>query len=159
MAYSVAKALDADTHQPSQLLTNIPLSTGAEQCVTTTSSWEGMQRFLWGPVTASRPMPSPAAPIIPTLVMHVCGKFHMEQGLGIPEHLSVYAPHARVLTVVSVPGDVAAWRAGGGQAPDIDSSLDVCGTGYSLEELRGLADYVVVSNAALPRSFSIDHPV
>jgi len=37
------------------------------------------------------------------LVVHLCGRFHCEEGLGIPEHLARYAPRARVLTAVVRP--------------------------------------------------------
>ncbi|EKX44334.1 hypothetical protein GUITHDRAFT_139877 [Guillardia theta CCMP2712] len=33
------------------------------------------------------------------LVIHVTGKFHCEERLGIPEHLHRYAPHAKVMVV------------------------------------------------------------
>ncbi|CAN5547577.1 ChaN family lipoprotein [soil metagenome] len=35
-----------------------------------------------------------------TLVFHVTGAFHTNDGLGIPEHLARYAPEATVLTVI-----------------------------------------------------------
>ncbi|KAK4524590.1 hypothetical protein GAYE_SCF04G2491 [Galdieria yellowstonensis] len=36
-------------------------------------------------------------------VCHICGKFHMEGGLGIPEHLHNYAPHLNLVSVTIVP--------------------------------------------------------
>ncbi|EME31645.1 uncharacterized protein Gasu_10310 [Galdieria sulphuraria] len=36
-------------------------------------------------------------------VCHICGKFHMEGGLGIPEHLHNYAPHLNVVSVTIIP--------------------------------------------------------
>ena len=37
------------------------------------------------------------------LVVHVCGQFHCGRRLGIPEHLAVYAPDAKVAVVVIEP--------------------------------------------------------
>jgi len=38
-----------------------------------------------------------------TLVMHITGAFHCEGGLGIPEHLALYAPKASVLIITIRP--------------------------------------------------------
>jgi hypothetical protein len=73
------------------------------------------------------------------LVVHVCGKFHCEDRLGIPEHLAAYAPGARVLVVVFSPAD----------------SMEAPRDGAVV----GSADFVVLTDSKLPRSFEVEHPV
>ena len=34
-------------------------------------------------------------------VVHICGSFHMKDGLGIPEHITAYRPQTSVATIVS----------------------------------------------------------
>ncbi len=67
------------------------------------------------------------------LVVHAVGAFHVESFTGIPEHLTRYRPSARqvVVTVVS-EDDIAAFDA---------------------ERHSGLADFVVIGSAALPRTY------
>jgi hypothetical protein len=77
------------------------------------------------------------------LVVHVCGKFHCEHGLGIPEHLAAYAPDAKVLVVVFTPAD----------------KLSVTAEEAAAAGLVGAADFVVLTDAKLPRSFEVEHPV
>jgi Haem-binding uptake, Tiki superfamily, ChaN len=101
------------------------------------------------------------------LVMHVCGRFHIEGGLGIPEHLARYAPAARVATAVSVPvADVAAAVAaaaacggagavGSSAATDTDSGSDGAALHASWRAVAALADFVVFTDAALPRTFEM----
>lgn len=77
-------------------------------------------------------------------MVHVCGKFHCEDRLGIPEHLATYAPDAKVLVVVFQPHDMS--------------------TAVSAEEAKaaglvGAADFVVLTDSRLPRSFVVEHPV
>merc|ERR1711865_452459 len=108
---------------------------------------------------------------LPPLVMHVCGKFHCEGGLGIPEHLARYQrlrdlesercdeaagsvqlveegsqaqqvlvpPAPRVVTVVFFP------------EPDYRT--------FVAEHHTGLADYIVLTNEAVPPSFQVNHPL
>lgn len=92
------------------------------------------------PVVAAA-SPEPAAP--KPLVIHVCGKFHCEQGLGIPEHLDQYAPGTRLLCVVFVPS----------------KSMVLTAEEFQQSGLLGLADYVVLTDAQLPRSFDTVHQV
>eukprot|EP00871_Galdieria_phlegrea_P002740 jgi/Galph1/3467/GphlegSOOS_G2141.1 len=42
-------------------------------------------------------------------ICHICGKFHMEDGLGIPEHIHNYAPHLKVASVSIVPQEERIW--------------------------------------------------
>jgi hypothetical protein len=77
------------------------------------------------------------------LVVHVCGKFHAEHCLGIPEHLQLYVPGVRVLTVTFVPSD--------GMAMDAQQ--------FAAAGLSGSADFVVLTDGSLPRSFASVHPV
>eukprot|EP00892_Ulva_mutabilis_P008822 jgi/Ulvmu1/6311/UM029_0018.1 len=89
------------------------------------------------------------------LVMHVCGKFHMEERLGICERLAERAPDVSVCTVVLVPVDLPAVR----DALHI-RRLDehaahetVPGMRCSVGMLQGLADFVVLTDQNQPRSF------
>jgi hypothetical protein len=77
------------------------------------------------------------------LIIHVCGKFHAEHRLGIPEHLQQYVPGARVLVVTFVPADSMAM----GQQQ------------FEASGLKGSADFVVLTDGTLPRSFASVHPV
>jgi uncharacterized iron-regulated protein len=77
------------------------------------------------------------------LVIHLCGKFHAEHRLGIPEHLQQYVPGARVLVVTFVPADSMA----------LDQQQ------FEAAGLKGSADFVVLTDGSLPRSFASVHPV
>ncbi|KAL6752804.1 hypothetical protein V8C86DRAFT_563283 [Haematococcus lacustris] len=77
------------------------------------------------------------------LVVHLCGKAHCEQGLGVIEHLTRYEPAARVMSVVFLP------------AHDVELSQ----AEFRRESLGGIADYVVLTDGSLPRSFPSLHPV
>jgi hypothetical protein len=77
------------------------------------------------------------------LVVHVCGKFHCEHRLGIPEHLAAYAPDAKVLVVVFTPADALAV-----------SPQEAAAAG-----LVGAADFVVLTDSKVPRSLVVGHPV
>lgn len=77
------------------------------------------------------------------LVVHVCGKFHCEDRLGITEHLAAYAPNAKVLVVVFVPAE----------------NLAVTAEEAAAAGLVGAGDFVVLTDAKLPRSFVAEHPV
>jgi hypothetical protein len=95
-----------------------------------------------------------------TTVMHVCGNFHMQEGFGIPEHLQLYAPGARVLTVAAIPADFQQMTEFSVGRSIKDLALDewVPGTVYTLRELRCLADYVVLTNSSLPRTYDEMQP-
>ncbi|BCS95039.1 hypothetical protein DSLASN_06710 [Desulfoluna limicola] len=54
-----------------------------------------------------------------TLVMHITGAFHCEGGLGIPEHLALYAPSASVLIITIRPPQM------GEPLPPFQSNLPV----------------------------------
>lgn len=80
---------------------------------------------------------SPASPTSP-LVIHVCGKAHMEHRLGISEQLALYAPGIKVVTVAIEPVPREVLRR---------------------EDLRpgNTADFVFATDGDLPRSFSSQH--
>jgi hypothetical protein len=94
-------------------------------------------------------------------VVHVCGNFHMQEGFGIPEHLERYAPGTRVLTVSTVSADFQQMTdfGAGRSIRDLESHEWVPGTAYTLRELRCLADYVVLTNASLPRTYDATNPL
>jgi uncharacterized iron-regulated protein len=77
------------------------------------------------------------------LVVHVCGKFHCEDRLGIPEHLATYTPEAKVLVVVFTPAE----------------KMTVTAEEAAAAGLVGCADFVVLTDSRLPRSFTVEHPV
>lgn len=66
------------------------------------------------------------------LVLHVNGKFHSEERLGVAEQLKHYRPRTRVLVLTIVPGE---------GFPDFDAP-----------RLGGLGDFVILTDPALPRS-------
>lgn len=101
------------------------------QCLWDASMAHSIAQALADAAAASPP------PSAPPLVMHVCGKFHCEHGLGVPERLE-----ARTLVVSCVPA--AASHLAADELP---------------AAARGMADYVVLTDAALPRSFDVTHPV
>ena len=78
------------------------------------------------------------------LVIHVNGKFHSEEGLGVPEKLRQLNPDikCKIVTVVPTPAFV-----------DLDALQQLPG------ELWGHGDFVVLSNGKIPRSFESKHPV
>lgn len=67
-----------------------------------------------------------------SLVIHIVGAFHVENGTGIPEHLKRYHPGARQIIVSVRP------------AADIDT--------FDPEEHAGLGDFVVLADESLPRT-------
>jgi len=81
----------------------------------------------------------------PPLVLHVCGKFHAEQGLGIGEHLGVYAPRARVMVVTFHP------------AGEVGLAADELRAAGLVPGRRG--DFVCLTDGKRPRSFAAQHPV
>ena len=98
--------------------------------------------------------PSSGGPSGKALVMHVCGKFHCEHRLGIPERLSqmqlrphggVEIPDAHVKTLV-----VCIEPAGKKRMQSHDALP---------EAAKGMADYLVLTDSTLPRSFDVQHPV
>ncbi len=72
------------------------------------------------------------------------GKFHSEQRLGICEHLARAAPHARVGVVTFVPS---------GRGVVVPSEQLVGA------RLHTYGDWLVLTDASLPRSFGSEHPV
>ncbi|GFR42151.1 hypothetical protein Agub_g3003 [Astrephomene gubernaculifera] len=78
------------------------------------------------------------------LVVHVCGKFHSEQRLGICEHLASLAPAPRVCVVTFLPSGRGVALP---QAQLQGARLHTCG------------DWLVVTDGRLPRSFVSEHPV
>lgn len=89
------------------------------------------------------------------IVMHVCGKFHMEERLGICERLAERAPDVAVCTVVLVPVDLPAVRDAMKARPLAEYAAHeaVPGMPCSVERLQSLADYVVLTDGNKPRSF------
>eukprot|EP00775_Hariotina_reticulata_P008190 gene8190-8381_t len=81
------------------------------------------------------------------LVLHVCGKFHCEHRLGIPEQLQMYLDRpVVVLVVVFIPAEL---QPGKHMTPE----------DFQAAQLQGSADFIVLTDASLPRSFSSQHPV
>lgn len=89
------------------------------------------------------------------IVMHVCGKFHMEEKLGICERLAERAPDVAVRTVVLVPVDLPAVRHALRQRPlsEYARHETVPGMPCSVERFQSLADFVVLTDGNKTRSF------
>lgn len=68
-----------------------------------------------------------------TRVVHMVGGFHVESGTGTPEHLAAYRPGTPVLIISVQPVD------------DIEA--------FNPAEHAGLGDFIILSDAALPRSY------
>ena len=66
-------------------------------------------------------------------VAHFVGGFHVQSGTGTPEHLTQYRPGTRML-IISV------------QSVDDPAAFDP-------EEHAGLGDFIVLGDAALPRTY------
>jgi uncharacterized iron-regulated protein len=67
------------------------------------------------------------------LVLHMVGSFHVEEGLGTPAQLSGYRPGTKDLIVVMKSVD------------DI--------TQFDVDEYANLGDFIILTDASLPRSF------
>lgn len=72
------------------------------------------------------------------LVLHVCGSFHAEKRVGIVEMLLRYRPETKVVVVVVYPEDE--W------------------TTFDAARHGGAADFVLLSDASLPRSHEFATP-
>ncbi len=72
------------------------------------------------------------------LVVHVNGGFHSEQRMGIPEHLLRYRPGTSLLVVTVLP----------------HKSFPK----FEVSEMTDRGDFVIVADAALPRSFQSTPP-
>ncbi|MEM6365076.1 MAG: ChaN family lipoprotein [Planctomycetota bacterium] len=68
-----------------------------------------------------------------TQVLHICGSFHCENGLGIPEHLHQYRPETSFAVINIIASDVF---------PHFDS-----------ESMLESGTFVLVTDNALPRSY------
>ena len=78
------------------------------------------------------------------LVLHINGKFHSEEGLGVAEKLRQLDPTIRIRIVTLVP-----------TLPEEDLS-----TLQQLPvDLWNHGDYVILTNSQLKRSYQSEHPV
>ncbi|KXZ48240.1 hypothetical protein GPECTOR_29g20 [Gonium pectorale] len=103
------------------------------------------------------------------LVVHVCGKFHSEQRLGICEHLAPAAAEAQTREEADGSGRGATAAAGacGAAAPRVCVVTFVpSGRGVAVGRetltsagLHTYGDWLVLTDAKLPRSFESEHPV
>ena len=118
MAYSIARALTPSNSTPS-FPSSRGLSPVAAAAVENATS-----------VSAEHNKKSP-------LVLHICGKFHCENNLGIPEHLARYSPDAKVLIAVC---------AGEDELSQMHES-----------QVAAMADFVAISTGE--KSFDITHPL
>lgn len=90
------------------------------------------------------------------LVMHVCGKFHMEEGLGICEHLRRRRPEVSFGTVAITPVDLPQLRQhmeGTGGLEHGNANGEIPGLPCSLQELKKMADFVVLTDGTTERCF------
>lgn len=90
------------------------------------------------------------------VVMHVCGKFHMEEGLGICEHLQSRCPEVAFTTVAITPVDLPRMRCGveatGGWSVALKRG-ELSGLPCGVSDLEKMADFVVLTDGTTPRSF------
>lgn len=70
------------------------------------------------------------------LVLHVNGRFHSEERMGIPDHLERYRPGSRALIVTMVPASTF---------PE-----------FNVESHSKYGDFVILTDGRLPRSFQPD---
>lgn len=134
MAHAIAQALQQ--HQPQA---DVPAAAAAAAVHAPRTAQQQPAADASNGGGDSENQPAPTGP----LVVHVCGKFHCENRLGIPEHLAAYAPGAKVLVVVFVPAE----------------KLAVTAEEAAAAGLVGAGDFVVLTDAKLPRSFVVEHPV
>lgn len=66
-------------------------------------------------------------------VLHICGSFHCERSLGVPEHLLRYRPGTSI-AIITIQST--------GSFPDFDP-----------EKMAGEGDFVIVTDGSLPRSY------
>ena len=67
------------------------------------------------------------------LCVHVCGSFHCEHNLGIPEHLARFQPNLRIMTVVC------------SQEQEFQA--------FNEDRHGGLGDFVILTDAGIPPSY------
>jgi hypothetical protein len=84
--------------------------------------------------------------------VHVCGKFHCEEGLGIPEHLPLYLPRRLPPSPSPSPGQPAGPRV---VTVVFVGAEEAAALGPA--RLARLADFVVITSPAAARPLS--HPV
>jgi uncharacterized iron-regulated protein len=72
------------------------------------------------------------------LVLHVNGRFHSEERMGIPEHLARYRKAARVLTVTMLATRTF---------PE-----------FSAERHGQLGDFIIITDGKLPRTYQAEEP-
>ncbi|GIL78700.1 hypothetical protein Vretimale_400 [Volvox reticuliferus] len=151
MADSIARALRELREGPAERRVlaagdgkNSPPGWGTSWGITTQAVHGG------GATTGTRetePLPlgeAPSARGVRPLVVHVCGKFHSEQRLGICEHLAAADPAASVCVVTFVPS---------GRGVSVPSST------LTAAGLHTYGDWLVLTDGKLPRSFESEHPV
>lgn len=71
-------------------------------------------------------------------ILQINGSFHSEKKLGAPEHLSRYRPGTS-MAIVTIKAEKAFPK-------------------FDLEKMTGLGDFVIVTDASLPRSYSTTPP-
>ena len=78
------------------------------------------------------------------LVLHVCGKFHSEGGMGIPEHLNTYKEGLRLLVVTFLP---------------TSKEVEISPAEFLSESLDSYGDFIILTDLRAPRSYAIEHPL
>lgn len=95
----------------------------------------------------------------PPLVLHVCGKFHAEGGLGIPEHLEQhYAPGARLLIITFLPAHQVQLSADQLRREGL-LVQSAAGGGQGGADGGGPLMFVCLTDGTQQRSFASQHPV
>lgn len=136
MAYSIAEHLDRCSRE-------------TESCA---HALHGSSAKLQIPQEKANEISSPEASCDSTrntksgrpLVLHVCGKFHAEGGMGIPEHLEAYREGLRILIVAFLPSS---------------NDVNISTREFVEEDLDQYGDFIVLTDLHSPRSYAITHPV
>jgi hypothetical protein len=139
MAHSIAQQLTASAAAPTDTAAAAPgsrASDTADSAFSSTVSGTTARGALIASSTSEQQQQGP-------LVIHVCGKLHAEHHRGIPEHLQLYVPGVRVVVVTFVPSD----------------SMTMDRQQFEAAGLLGSADFVVLTDGRLPRSFASVHAV
>ncbi|BDA40635.1 hypothetical protein COCOBI_01-2880 [Coccomyxa sp. Obi] len=139
MAYSIAEHLDSSSRKTELCAlhgsgANLQTPVGLEERINAASSSEATcDRAAARTSTSGRP-----------LVLHVCGKFHAEGGMGIPEHLEAYREGLRILIVAFLP---------------TSRDVDISTCEFLEEDLDQYGDFVILTDLHSPRSYTVEHPV
>lgn len=142
MAYSIAQhLLRADDIKPAERVASIESNIIASSSA---SDGEGPQEAASCSESVSDFVTTSNLSAGGPLVLHVCGKFHSEGWMGIPEHLQAYKQGLNILVVTFLP---------------TSKSMEITRADFVSEKLDQYGDFVILTDIHSPHSFAIEHPV